>query len=345
MTMEFENKKVNMETLPEYLTVARESFFYDVREVSRRTGISEKFIRDLESGNYHRLPADVYVLGFLKKLAELYGADDAVIEAQYKKERNIHQSIHRYASGQVYLRSKMQQFSITPKTLIVAFSVIIALGVIGYLAYQVHAVNVPPSITITQPKDNETFNTPSVLFTGTVDPGSKLTINGQSIFVNADGSFQQLISVSAGQKILTFDATSAFGKQSEKQITIVDNYQPPDSTTTPVAAPVSLTVSVSPNTALISVQIDNQQPEQETFVAGSSKTYTAQNQIILSTSDAGSTSVVFDGKNLGKLGKDGETLRNIPFTSDSLVTAPGTSPSTPTVPASGASGSTSNAGN
>jgi cytoskeletal protein RodZ len=322
MTTEFENKKVNMETLPEYLTAARESFLYDVREVSHRTGISEKFIKDLEGGNYHRLPADVYVLGFLKKLAELYGADQAVLEAQYKKERNIHQSVHRYASGQVYLKNKMKQFSITPKTVIVAVSILIALSVLGYLGYQVHAVNVPPEITITQPKDNETFTTPSVLFTGTVDPGSKLTINGQDIFVNADGSFQQLISVSPGQKILTFDAVSAFGKQSEKQITIVDNYQTPDDAGAPAIAPVSLTITVNPNTALISVQIDGQQPVQETFVAGSSKTYTAQNKIIVSTSDAGSTSVVFDGKDLGKLGKDGEALRNIPFTADSLVTTP-----------------------
>jgi hypothetical protein len=211
---------------------------------------------------------------------------------------------------------------------------VIALTVIGYLGYQVHAVNVPPEITITQPKDNESFDTPSVLFTGTVDAGSKLTINGQDIFVNADGSFQQLISVSAGQKILTFDAVSAFGKHSQKQITILDNYQAPDSTASAAAAtaPVSLTITVSPNTALISVQIDDQQAMQETFVAGSSKTYTAQNKIVIGTSDAGSTSVVFDGKDLGKLGKDGEALRNIPFTADSLVTTP----ANPAIPAASA---------
>lgn len=321
--MEFENKKVTMETLPEYLIAARESFLYDVREVSHRTGISEKFIRDLESGHYHRLPADVYVLGFLKKLAELYGADDAVLEAQYKKEKNIHQAIHRYSSGQVYLKTKMQQFSITPKTVIIAASILVALGVVGYLAYQVHAVNVPPEITITQPKNNDVFTTPSVLLAGKTDPGSKLTVNGQDIFVNADGSFQQVISVSAGQGTLTFDAHSAFGKDSQKQITIIDNYQAPQSSTTPQApAGVTLTVAVSPNTALISVQIDNQPAVQETFVAGSSKTYTAQQKIVLSTSDAGSTSVTLDGKDLGKLGKDGEALRDIPFTSDTLVNTP-----------------------
>jgi cytoskeletal protein RodZ len=318
--MEFENKKVKMETLPEYLKATRESFSYSIAEVSHRSGISEKFIRDLEGGYYHRLPANVYVLGFLKKLAEIYGVDELQLEEQYKKEREIHENIHKYASGQIYTKSKLSQFSITPKTLILAISILVVLSVVIYLGYQVHAVNVPPKINIVQPKNGEVVSTASVLLSGTVDPGSKLTVNGQSIFVDGSGNFKQLVSVGAGQRILTFVADSTFGKESQKQITIIDNYQSADSSTQPVSAPVSLTVTVGPNSTWVSVQADSGQADQETFLAGSSKTFTAQQRILLSTGDAGSTSVSLNGKDLGKLGRDGETLRDIPFTADNVIT-------------------------
>ena len=318
--MEFENKKVKMETLPEYLKATRESFSYSIAEVSHRSGISEKFIRDLEGGYYHRLPANVYVLGFLKKLAEIYGVDELQLEEQYKKEREIHENIHKYASGQIYTKSKLSQFSITPKTLILAISILVVLSVVIYLGYQVHAVNVPPKINIVQPKNGEVVSTASVLLSGTVDPGSKLTVNGQSIFVDGSGNFKQLVSVGAGQRILTFVADSTFGKESQKQITIIDNYQSADSSTQPVSAPVSLTVTVGPNSTWVSVQADSGQVDQETFLAGSSKTFTAQQRILLSTGDAGSTSVSLNGKDLGKLGRDGDTLRDIPFTADNVIT-------------------------
>jgi transcriptional regulator with XRE-family HTH domain len=317
--MEFENKKVNMETLPEYLKATRESFSYSLSEVSHRSGISEKFLRDLEGGYYHRLPANVYVVGFLKRLAEIYGVDGQQLEGQYKKEREIHESIHKYSSGQIYAKSKLSQFSITPKTLVLAGSIIIVLGVIGYLGYQVHAVNVPPNINIAQPKNGAMINTPSVLLAGTVDPGSKLSVNGQSIFVDGSGNFKQLVSVGSGQMILTFVADSTFGKESQKQITIIDNYQNAESSGQPTSAPVSLTVTIGPNSTWVSIQADGGQADQETFLAGSSKTFTAQQRILLSTGDAGSTSVSLNGKDLGKLGRDGETLRDIPFTADNVI--------------------------
>jgi cytoskeletal protein RodZ len=64
MISTFETKKINMETLPEYLKSARESFSYSVDHVAKITNISPKFVEYMEAGYYHRLPADVYVYGF-----------------------------------------------------------------------------------------------------------------------------------------------------------------------------------------------------------------------------------------------------------------------------------------
>jgi cytoskeletal protein RodZ len=325
--VDFENKKVNTKTLPEYLQAARASFSYDLRTVAHLTGISEKFIADLEGGYYHRLPSDVYVVGFLKKLSEIYKCDSSQLIIAYKKEKEIHQNINRYVVDQKGFGRKWKSFAITPKTIIVVVSGLLILSILGYLIYQVHAANTPPSISISTPTDGQTVESSSILLSGRVDTGAKLDVNGQSIYVDDNGNFKQMISVSPGQKVLTFQAQNNFGKSSEKEITIIADYKTED--TQPVTSVVSLTVTVGPNSTWISVQADNGQPDQETFLAGSSKTFAAQDRILLSTGDAGSTSISLNGKVLGKLGKDGETLRDIPFTADNVLTGNSTSSSTP----------------
>ena len=84
--------------------------------------------------------------------------------------------------------------------------------------------------------------------------------------------------------------------------------------------PLEMVLSVGPNSTVVSVKTDDGVARDETFIAGSSKTYTAKSKIVISTGDAGSTSITLNGKDLGKLGRDGEVLRNIPFTVDSVIT-------------------------
>ncbi len=313
----FESKKINMETLPEYLKSAREFFSYNIKQVSKITNISEKFIDDLETGHYQHLPADVYVYGFLRKLAELYNTDYELLMAQYKKERGIHEQLNKkFPKYKSYTDSK---FELTPKTLGWSALAVFVVFIISYLGYQVHAINRPPRISITSPKDGEHISASSVILQGRTDVGATLTVNDQQIPVDSDGNFKQPISISLGEKVLLFTAKNNFGKQSTKQIIVIGDFQTQaQSDQSQQAAPLSLVVSVGPNSTWVTVQIDSQQPQDETFIAGSSKTYTAQQKIILSTGDGGSTDVKLNGKDLGKLGRDGEVIRNIPFTADSV---------------------------
>jgi cytoskeletal protein RodZ len=311
----FESKKINMETLPEYLKSARESFSYNLEHVAKITNISPKFVEYLEAGYYHKLPADVYVYGFLRKLAELYRTEAELLIFQYKKERGVHENLNKKVPA--YKSYTDSKFEITPKT--IAFSALVAfvIFILGYLFYQVHAINQPPKITVTDPKDGSRISSSSVVVLGYTDVGVKLTMNDQQIFVDSDGNFKQPVSISSGEKILTFTARNNFGKQTTKQILVIGDFQT-DQQKQSVTAPLTLIVTVGPNTTWISTVKDGDPAQDETFIAGSSKTYVAKNKIILSTGDAGSTSVTLNGKDLGKLGREGEVLRDIPFTADSV---------------------------
>ena len=50
-----------------------------------------------------------------------------------------------------------------------------------------------------------------------------------------------------------------------------------------------------------------------TMLSGSSKSISAAKEILLTSSNAGSTKVIYNGKDLGKLGRPGEVIRNVEF--------------------------------
>ncbi len=316
--VEFETKKINMETLPEYLRAARESFYYGIKDVAQKTNISEKFIEALEEGYYHKLPAEVYVYGFLRKLSVLYMVEPDLLIEEYKKERGIHDTINKpRQSLKSFTRPKLV---INPKLIGIALLSLFVVFILGYLFFQVHAINKPPTLRITSPADGARITTSSLVIEGVTDPGAKLSIEGENnnIFVDSQGNFKALIGIVPGEKILNFSATNNFNKVTTKQLLIIGDFssQADVVANQNVAPPLTLELDIGPNPTSISVKTDNNAEHDETVLAGSIRTYTAQNRIILTTVNAGSTKVILNGKDLGKLGREGETLRDIVFTPD-----------------------------
>ena len=320
----FETKKINIETLPEYLKDTRESFSYTLNHVSHITNISEKFLAALEAGQYHKLPADVYIYGFLRSLAELYRTDSQALIDQFKKERGIRDNVTRAQGGkvgnasgaQVYTTYSPSKFAVTPRTITVGAVVLLALFVLGYLFYQVHAINQPPSISVTQPKDGDVIHSSSVVVQGRTDAGAELTINDQPVTVDSSGSFSQSVSLTSGQKELSFVAKNSFGKTSTKQVTVIADFQNPDTGTQPTG--LNLTVTTSAPDVTITIQADGNQAVSEVFSTASSKAFTAQQQVTVGTTDAGNTDVQLNGKDLGKLGRVGQSLQGVAFTQSNL---------------------------
>lgn len=317
-TENFEVKKVNMETLPEYLRATRESFYYDQKDAAHRLNMSERFLDALEKGYYHKLPAEVYVLGFLKRIGELYMIDPEILIAQYKKERDIHNSINK--PRQTIKSFTPPALTLNPKIIGLGLLSLFILFILGYLLFQVNAINRSPDLRITDPADGAHIKTSSLIIQGHTDPGTKLTIEGENnnIFVDSDGGFKALIGIVPGEKILNFVATNNFGKQTTKQLLIIGDFEVKDNNPTPAANPLTLTIEIGPESTPITVKIDNNIQKDETILAGNSRTYTAKDRIVLSTGDAGSTKVTLNGKDLGKLGREGEVLRDIVFSADTI---------------------------
>lgn len=319
--MIFQTKKVPLETLGEYLTEIRQQLGLSVAEVVDQTGIGERYLLNLESGQYDHLPPDVYVLGFLRKLAYLYDVSLETLLSQYKKERGIvDQVAQQVLLPQKGWRSWLSRLVITPKLLTLAGGTSLVLIALLYLVIQVLAINRTPDLKILEPSADSVVKESTINVRGHTDAGSLVSINGQSVFVDSKGDFQTTLSAVAGQKELVVMSQNKFGKQaSQKLLVLVEN---PTPVATSVSTPSSTTSKLNlelkfTRPATIDINRDGVDLAAETIPADSIKTIEADNQIILKTSDAGSIIATLNGKQLGTLGRAREPL-TIPFTVESI---------------------------
>ena len=316
MPLEFETKKVPIETLGEYLSEVRGQLSLTLEEVAQKTGVYEKFIHYLESGKYSLLPPDVYVLGFLKKLAKVYAISEDSLIDQYKKERGIvDYAAQEKVQGRRGWREVVKQVSITPRLLTIGGTVSVGILAFFYILVQVFAINKTPSLEILEPKVDAVISGTTINVVGKTEPGIIVSINGQNVFVQQDGNFQTTIGVAPGQKELRVAAQNKFGKKNEHMIALrVEEASHVAGAQTTVPSDLQLELSFTKATK-ISVEKDGIQIPEELVPAQGVKTITASDKIIVTTTDAGSTVATLNGKLLGTLGKAGQKI-TIPFTKE-----------------------------
>jgi hypothetical protein len=239
---------------------------------------------------------------------------DSLIE-QYKKERGIVESVARdRIAPQKGWRAWLQKISITPRLLTITGSAAISIIAFFYVVVQVFAINKTPSLEIMEPKNDAVISGTSVSVSGRTEPGIVVAINGQNVFVQNDGTFHTTLGVAPGQKELKINALNKFGKESTRVISMRVEEPQVAGAETVVPSDLQLELRFSKATKISMIRDGVQIPD-EIVPAQGVKTIVADSKIILTTSDAGSTSVFLNGKSLGVLGKVGQAL-TIPFTKE-----------------------------
>lgn len=306
--MVFEKKKIQLETLGEYLLEARGHLKFSLAEVSQRTGVKIAFLEALERGDFKKLPAQVYVYGFLRQLAGLYKSDGQALIDQYKKELAIQDRLVADAvRSQSWVKRNLGRINITPKLISFAAGILFLFFTVVYVIWQVGSINKVPNLELYQPKDRQVVFGSSVEVKGKTDPGMNLQVNGQDVFVDSAGNFQIQLSLEAGPKDLTVVSKNKFDKTATIKISVVGQ---PEVTIAAKLAELKLEFS---GDGLLEYSVDDGLASALDFHAGDSKIFFGQNKILISTSNAGATAATFNGQRLGPLGRIGERLTAIPF--------------------------------
>ena len=302
-------------------------------EASRQTRIQVKYLEYLEEGSYDKLPADVYVRGFLRSYAEFLGVDDRILVRLYDKEQEIQKNIDRRKSPKKEKKEtvNVSSFVFTPKIIAIASVVILLLGGIFYLYKEVGAFASTPRLVIISPDNNYVTDSNLVTIEGVTDRDAKLFLNGQPILVSDDGKFREVITVQSGTNVINIKAVNKFEKDATETLTVQSKYQPTDNNRTndqgaqsadqqpaptPVQSGLDLEVSVNPGPTWVSVETDGNVVFSGTMLTGATQSFHADSKIVVNSGKANATFVKFNGKDIGALGDNASAIRGVIFTPD-----------------------------
>lgn len=315
--MSFIKRVLKSQDLGEQLRARRSRLRLSPEDICRLTKIQPKYLLALESGFTKDLPATVYVKGFLRTLAEVYRVPAGPLIEQFVAERGIVDNVQHSVSSAIHTKKlEIPRFVLSPKMLTIGSVALLGLVSLAYLYFQVSSLARAPRLIVDSPKADSVVNSSLLTVTGHTEPGSTLYINNQTIVVDANGIFSENLSLGLGLNLLAIRAVNKFGQETTlaRQVIYEEKKVAGSSTVATSTAAITLEVSIGPRSSFVELFADGEQIFSGVIPADTTQTFTAERKILFSTSDAGTTRLRLNGKDLGVLGKEGEAIRNIEFT-------------------------------
>lgn len=226
MTNEFTTRKIEASgSLGGELKKKREEKKLSLKEASKRINVQAGYLEAIENDEYAYLPAPVYVINFLKAYSKLLDIDSVAFVKRYTTELEIRDSIKRQAAGRV--KRFPFPFSVTPSRIKLLFIVAGAGLAIFYAGSRIYAITTPSKIHIIYP-EHLTFETDrgSIMVRGNVTRSPALTVNGETVYIDDTGNFEEELFLSEGVNTFEFIAVSGFGKEEMSQLKII--FIPPE---------------------------------------------------------------------------------------------------------------------
>lgn len=311
----FETKKIQLETLGEYLKAIRSRLNLTLQEVAQGSGVSARWLGSLEAGALGELPADVYVVGLLKQLAKYYHLEEDLLISQFKKEKQIANQISKKEKSKTRSRfSFFENITVTPKLMVILAGGGFIVFTLGYLVWQVFSINRPPFLEITSPKEQVIIKELSVEVAGRTDPGMSVSVNSQEIFVDHDGRFSAKIGLLAGTREIIVVSKNRFDKQSQKSVKIFVEPQNMQNITGSFDLVLEFLGDVT-----VSFQEEGGTASSSQFTEGDVFKLLAQKPVKLSATDGAMVKAFVNSRDLGTLSKFNEPVENIYFSAESGI--------------------------
>lgn len=301
---------------------------FDLGRIEDNLKIRARYISALEAGEYDKLPDDVFIRGFLRNYSRFLGLDPKKTLGMYMQECNISQNIDK--SKQTLKPSvKRKRVIVTPRRLFFLTGIILSIGLIGYILYQLSIVAAAPNLRITSPADNTEVVGSSTNLIGKTDGGADVFINGTKIATSPEGDFNETVALQDGVNEIAITAKNKLGKESSVKRTIrakvaaaVSQSPAAPSDQPPAFKGVEVVVKISKDSSGVTVVSDGQQVFNGTMLPGSTQTFKANDKLQVSVTNSGSVQLIVSnervlGKDLGVIGSPGNPKRDMVFAKDS----------------------------
>lgn len=305
----------------EEFRAARERRRLPLETVARALRISSRNLRALEESAYERLPATVYVRGFVRAYAEFLGLDP--VGAVRRVTQEIARQPRRTTGERRFLQPlrafRHPRRVVHPRVAAVTGGVVAAVAVLTYFFVEVRSFTRAPFLSVSEPPGNVEISGSTVVVRGRTDPTAEVRINGERTFVRSDGTFEETVGVGGGVNTLRISGTSVGGREQVVTREVLVRAPPPPAEVASPAeeakpeGPFRLTVRAEGETVWVSLIADGRPAFSGLLLPGS--TQSVEGREVRVTSGKGRrTAVRVDGEERGALSDDPGVVRDAVFT-------------------------------
>lgn len=309
----FVKKSVGTLTLGEKLAKVRKDRRLSLNEVSRLTGVQTKYVEFLERGEFEKMPADVYVRGFLRSYADSFQMEEESLLRLYEKEKGIKKNLKKEKTFKKTKPLEISSFVLTPaKISVLAVFILVSLGLF-FLYREVGNFAESPRLVILTPQDNEMTKNNVISVEGVTDKDATVFLNNQAILVDDEGKFKENLTLRDGVNYINIKSVSKFEKTAEKTISVSfenqnslnqENSENDEKEKTTEMEEIKLEIKVEPGPVWLKVETDGNLAFSGTMLSGVIQTFKAKEKIVVSSGKGNATFINFNGEDLGALGED-----------------------------------------
>lgn len=201
----WEMTNLHEQNIKELLRELMEAKGLDAVKLSYLTDVPQRFITSLVSGDFKSLPSEPYIRGYLFKIAGVLEADPNDLWRSYRRSAEIHTS----GVSDTLPANRFSLKKVSGKKFWIGLIMLILLI---FLGFRLNDILGKPTLEITLP---ETTIGDSIQVSGRVTPGDTLTLNGEVIYPNERGEFQEDIQLEPGLNILEFRVKRYLGRETK----------------------------------------------------------------------------------------------------------------------------------
>jgi len=199
---------------------ARKKLKITLEEAETKIKVRAKYLEALENSDYHVLPSNVYVKGFLQNYCLLLGLNFEEIYSLYQKERRSFICDQEFTSKSISVNNDGRPVIISPKTFIWPTIGVLVVSVVGYIFFQVSGFALAPKLEIDSPEKDMVITRSEQVFEGQTDIGAQLMINGQEVIVSDEGHFKETVKLQRGVNTVELTAKNRNKKETKKSCII-----------------------------------------------------------------------------------------------------------------------------
>lgn len=332
----FTRKKVRSLTLGEKLKKIRAEYRISLTEVSRNTGIRLPYLEYLENGDYGKLPADVYIRGFLRSYAQFLGADPKALIRMYERERSIDRNLGKEPEAATLSRPKrFSFFVVTPKLMGAIVATLFVFGAGFYLYREYRLFVAEPYLVVLEPRSGQSISEDEVTVAGKTDKDAKLFLNGQPTLVDESGAFRETLHLQPGANAIALRVVNRFGKERSENVSVEAVFSTPEAAplaNTPPSGdeskPIPLTLALSvagKKSVSIFVRVDGREEYNGPLNPGETKTFECREECSVDSTSGKNTLASKNGEPPLPLANIDGTVHNRIFRAEENAKDPKTS--------------------